>query len=43
MKAIDPALTAQMKVPITICCLRPQASAKAPNSTAPTISPTPPL
>jgi hypothetical protein len=29
MKAINPELVAQMKVPITICCLRPQASAKA--------------
>jgi hypothetical protein len=36
-------LRAQMKVPVTICCLRPHASANAPNSTAPTIVPTPPL
>ena len=43
MNAISPELMAQTKVPITICCLRPHASAKAPNITAPTIAPTPPL
>ncbi len=42
-RPIRPALTAQIKVPMIICVLRPQASASPPNTSAPTIEPMPPL
>ena len=43
MNAISPELIAHIKVPITTCFLRPHASANAPDNTAPTMAPIPPL
>ena len=40
---IKPELTAQMKVPMIIVLLRPQASDSPPKTSAPRIAPTPPL
>jgi len=41
--AISPELNAQMNVPMTIWYLRPQASERAPKTSAPRIAPMPPL
>ena len=40
---IKPELAAQMKVPMIIVILRPQASDSPPKTSAPRIAPTPPL
>jgi hypothetical protein len=38
---INPALIPQMKVPMTVCILRPKRSPRAPNTREPMIAPTP--
>jgi hypothetical protein len=40
---IKPELAAQIKVPMIIVLLRPQASDRPPKTSAPRIAPTPPL